>query len=247
MGCKVFDISGGPVTRKEVEEALKPNPNALFIFYNHGSSDCLWGSVTEKLIDLQNVKLLSNREVYTVACLSAKKLGSKAYAEGCIAYWGYTAEFTFSTEAIKEFQQFANCGIKFKLERKSWSECLKLAKELAKQLASKLTREGKYFSAVLMEHDSEVLVCYNAHPPETKCPLRKLAIKLFGPRRGWKISVKNSLSFLLFGFGLGIAIHDFFIECPSPLRIPPHSFWYGITLILVAFIIANLNSHSLVS
>ncbi|MEM1540701.1 MAG: hypothetical protein QXJ07_04890 [Candidatus Bathyarchaeia archaeon] len=185
-GFNVIDISGREVSRKEVEEALKQNPNALFVFYNHGSRDCLWGSRTEKVVNLGNVKLLSNREVYTLACLSAEKLGVEAYKNNCLAYWGYIREFAFSTEAIEYFKMFANYGLILRLEGKSWDECLKLAKELAKKLASKLAEEGKYFSAVLMSEDAEALVCYNAEMPKTKCPFRKVAVKLLG-KKGWHL------------------------------------------------------------
>jgi len=185
-GFNVIDISGREVSRSEVEEALKQNPNALFVFYNHGSRDCLWGSRTEKVVNLNNVKLLSNREVYTLACLSAEKLGVQAYKNNCLAYWGYTREFAFSTEAIEDFKKFANHGLIVKLEGKSWDECLKLTKELAEKLANKLVGEGKYFSAVLMKEDAEALVCYNAEMPETKCPFRKVAVKLLG-KKGWHL------------------------------------------------------------
>ncbi|MEM1589683.1 MAG: hypothetical protein QW175_04645 [Candidatus Bathyarchaeia archaeon] len=243
-GYDVVDIGGKPLSRGEVEEALKKNPNALFIFYNHGNMDCLWASNEEKAVDLKNVELFSNREVFTMACLSASKLGVEAYRKNCKAYWGYRVVFAFTTDAIEEFNEFANCGIKFRLDGKEWSECLKLAKELAEQLAKKLTKEGKCFSAVFMKENAEGLVCYDAHPPEPRCPLRKLAVKLFGEKIGWRLSRRHAVSFFLFGFGLGIVIHDFFVECADPLRLPPHGFWYGVMFILVAFVMFILNANT---
>ncbi|MEM2281438.1 MAG: hypothetical protein QXZ68_05560 [Candidatus Bathyarchaeia archaeon] len=187
-GFKVTDLSGRTVSRNEVEEALKQNPGAFLIFYNHGSEDCLWGSRTEKVVDLENVWMLSGREVYTCACLSAKKLGVKAYAEDCTAYWGYTDVFAFTTEALEEFKQFANIGIIIRIEGKSWLEAYEQAKALAEKLAEKLVSEGKYFSAVLIRRDAEILACYTEeHPPETKCLLRRIAVNLFGAKKGWKL------------------------------------------------------------
>lgn len=234
-GFKVIDIGGKPLTRREVEEVLTQNPNTLFIFYNHGSANCLWASKTEKAVDVENVELLAEREVYTVACLSAQKLGVEAYKKDCKAYWGYTAEFAFTSEALDEFMQFANCGLKFRLEGKSWSECLKLAKEFAKVMVEKLTKEGKYISAVFLNSDAEALVCYNAEPPQPKCPLRRIAIRILGPKAGWEISRIDAVALFCFAFGLGIYIHDRLVEA-SKIGWRIHGIDVGVALLIVAFI-----------
>jgi hypothetical protein len=62
----------------------------LIAFYDHGNVDKLAGSHEEVAFDLENADLLVDRDVYTVACLSAAKLGKKAVENGCNAYWGYT-------------------------------------------------------------------------------------------------------------------------------------------------------------
>lgn len=142
-GYTVIDISGRPVSRNEVEEALERKPNSIYIHYGHGDESCHYGSQIEKIIDLKNVNTLSNHEVYCVNCLSAKKLGVEAYKSGAIAYWGYVEKFTFTTEALYEFRMFANAGLKLRLEGNEWERCLKLSKEFANELCRKLIESGK--------------------------------------------------------------------------------------------------------
>lgn len=167
QGYKVHELSGRPVTRVEHDNLLIDNPDIPYIFYDHGSEDCLWGSKTEKVIDLSNVHLLVNRDVYTLACLSALKLGVEAMKIGAKSFWGYTESFAFSTEALDEFKEFANSGTKYRLEDKALPECLKLAKELATKLSEKLIEAGKYIAAILMNGNRDALVCYNGEaPPE---------------------------------------------------------------------------------
>ena len=209
-GYAVIDISGREVSREEVEKALKDNPGAIYIHYNHGEEDAHFGSLTEKVVDLKNVQLLGKREVYCLNCLSAKKLGVEAYRNGAIAYWGYIKTFIFSTDAINEFKTFANVGIKLRLEGKTWEECLQTAKNLAKELCQKLISEGKIISAVILQHDADALRCYTENnPPESQCLARKIAIKLLGPKIGWKIGGKHAIGWILYLIGYGVALHDF--------------------------------------
>ncbi|MEM1523528.1 MAG: hypothetical protein QXU69_10885 [Thermofilaceae archaeon] len=232
MGYTVLEFSGR-VDRREVESALAEHREALFVFYDHGSEDSLWAHFG-KLIDLSNVHLLAGRDCYTVACLSAKRLGVEAYKAGCRAYWGYTIEFAFTTDAADYFKEFANYGLKLRVkEGRSWRECLDKAKQLARQLATKLISMGNIVAGVLMIRNADALVCYDGEPPEAKCPFRRVAVKLFGKKVGWRLSRLFACSTLLFGLGLGTAIHDFFVECADPLRFPPHGFWIGACLVVI--------------
>jgi len=187
-GYKVIDIGGRRVSKAEVEEALKRNSNVLYIHMNHGSESAHWGSENEAVINLENVQLLSERETYCMNCLSAKKLGVEAWKEKAEAYWGYVEVFTFTTEALDEFREFANSGLKFRLEGKSWKESLQLAKDLAKALAQKLVEAGKYIASVILQGDADALRCYTEDmPPTSDCAFRRLAISIFGPKIGWKL------------------------------------------------------------
>jgi hypothetical protein len=239
-GYTVIDISGRPLSRAEVEKALTENPNALFVFYNHGNEDCLWASETEKAVDEGNVQLLASRECFTMACLSAKQLGVQAYKVGCLAYWGYVEVFSFSTEALDEFREFANSGLKFRLEGKTWEESLQLAKELADELCQKLVEAGKYIASVLLKQDADALRCYTPNnPPTSSCTLRKTAIRLFGPKLGWKLSRTTGFGILLTLIGWGIVAHDFAHQVYE-LKGTPFSLeggYVGLALNLIGFIL----------
>jgi hypothetical protein len=240
-GFQVVDISGRAVSREEVEQFLRQNPKVIYIHYNHGNTDCHYGSETVKVVDLKNAVLLSGREVYCMNCLSARELGVEAYKNGALAYWGYVEVFAFSTEALDEFKEFANAGLKYKLEGHTWEECLKLVKELAEQLCQKLVEAGKYMASILLKQDADALRCYtpNNPPTETKCIFRKVALKIFGHKLGWKINRRHALALITFWCGWGLAVHDFFVECATPLRFPPHGFWFGVALITLSFFIAT--------
>jgi hypothetical protein len=240
-GFQVIDIGGRAVSREEVEQVLRQNPKVIYIHYNHGNTDCHYGSETVKVVDLKNAVLLSGSEVYCMNCLSARELGVEAYKNGALAYWGYVEVFAFSTEALDEFKAFANAGLRYKLEGHTWEECLKLVKELAEQLCQKLVEAGKYMASILLKQDADALRCYtpNNPPTETKCIFRKVALAVLGPKIGWKISRRHALAFITFWCGWGLAVHDFFVECATPLRFPPHGFWFGVALITLSFFIAT--------
>ena len=74
--------------------------------------------------------MFSNHEVYCENCLSAKKVGVEAYKSGAIAYWCYIEDFVFTTEALYEFNMFANAGLKFWLEGNKWEKCQNLLRSL---------------------------------------------------------------------------------------------------------------------
>jgi hypothetical protein len=46
-------------------------------------------------------------------------------------------------------------------------------------------------------------------PPTTDCAFRKIAIKIFGPKIGWKLTKAFPISVATFFLGLGILLHDY--------------------------------------
>ena len=236
-GYKVVDLSNREISRTEVEKALKDVD--LFTFWNHGSESALWGSQKEPVVDINNVNMLSGKEVYTMACLSAKHLGVEAWKRKCKVYWGYYEPFAFTTDSIEEFKEFAIFGLKLRLEGKPWKECLQKTKELGYELADKFAQEGKYIAAVCMRNNTVYLRCYNAEPPSTKCRLRAFALRIFG-KLGWYFTKLRAIALLLFGIGFGISLHDF---CHALWEIggykeilSPQGGYIGFTLMLFAFI-----------
>ncbi|MEM4975980.1 MAG: hypothetical protein QXT64_01495 [Desulfurococcaceae archaeon] len=239
-GYKVLSLSGKPLSRGEVEEALRSNPDAIVIFYDHGREDSLQASQTENAIDMENVHLLRGRECYTLACLSASRLGVEAYRNGCLAYWGYTESFGFTTDSLEEFKQFANNGIKLRIrERLPWRQCIEETKNLARQLIGKLLSTGRIIAAVIMQRDADSLVCYTPdNPPEPSCLLRRLALRILGPRLGWRISRRHAASLILFGAGVGVYIHDRIIEW-AVLGYRIHGVDVGFAFTIISFILLS--------
>lgn len=58
------------------------------VFFDHGNEKYLIGNDSKPLIDPDEAYKLKDKQIYTMACLSAKELGVAAYRAGCKEYWG---------------------------------------------------------------------------------------------------------------------------------------------------------------
>ena len=186
-GFDVTDLAEGEAIRAIVEQKLTPDID-LYIHYNHGNEDALIGQDKEAVIDLKNAKLLANKEVYTLACLSAKNLGPEVWRKGG-KYWGYVEVVSYTTDALSEFQEAFNCGFHYRfIEGDSHQNALKRAKEVFTGLSYKLVDDGKTFAAICMRQNRDNLVYYNANKPEEEKPggcllaLLKLPKLVFSPK-----------------------------------------------------------------
>jgi len=182
-GRLLADLGGREVSRSEVEKVLNEYPEAYVGFWDHGNEDCLWGSETEKIIDLKNCDRLAGKEVFTLACLSAKDLGPAVWRQGG-TYWGYVDVFSFTTDSLAEFQEAANSGFKFRfIEGDTRQNSLQRAKETFTRLAFELVDAGKTLAAICMREDGDALVYLDAHEPEEKegclLALLKLPVRVF--------------------------------------------------------------------
>ena len=132
-------LGDGEVKREDVENTIKVQNPDLIVFYNHGNEDCWYGSLEEKIIDLDNVDLLKGKEVYTMSCLSAKKLGVEAWKRGCSVYIGYKDVFSFNTDEEDLFKEAANSGIIKKIKDKvSWKEAFEYMKQKFNECIEKI-------------------------------------------------------------------------------------------------------------
>jgi len=237
---EVIDLVKEDAVREKVEEALRKYPDALFFHADHGSEDAVYGNDERPVVDLKNVNLLSGRECYNNNCSSAKKLGVEAWKLGAV-YWGYDDVFYFTTDSLEEFKEAVNYGIKRRVDGFSWGECLQKTKEKMTELADKLVKAGKALAASCMRYDRDHLVCYDAHPPQPSCVLRKLAVKLLGVA-GWKMTRRCALALLLFGVGLGVTLHDYFHALWQvggyPEILSPQGGYLGFFILTFAFLIA---------
>jgi len=142
---------------------------------------------------LENVELLRDREAYMNNCSSAKTLGVEAYKHGCLAYWGSKDIVSFTTDAWEDFKEAFLHGLKLRIQGYSWAECLEKTRTKLSELVDKLLSEGKILAASCMRSFRDTLVCYTPDtPPETsECPVRRLALRCFGLKIGWKLGKKH--------------------------------------------------------
>jgi hypothetical protein len=241
-GWKIIEIGGRRVSRAEVENALAANPGAPYIHYDHGSEDAHWGSETEPVLDLKNVDKVADRVVYCMNCLSAAKLGAVAYTSyGCI-YVGYIREFAFTVEDEKLFCEAANSGfINYAKGRQDWD---KIKAIMVEAFNKAIAETDNPWSRTWLTWDRDALRVYaeGADTPESRCVFRKLAIKLFGPKVGWKLTKAFPISVALFAFGLGVLIHDYAdaLYHAGGWRevLSPQGGYIGATILVIGFILA---------
>ncbi|MHA1263176.1 MAG: hypothetical protein ACTSSA_14015, partial [Candidatus Freyarchaeota archaeon] len=188
-------------TRENFEKEI--GKHNLFVFYDHGNKDCLVAQDgKENMLDLENVHLVAKKEVYTMACWSARKLGVEAWKRGTV-FWGYTEIFGFTTDEEELFCEAANYGLILKVKKGlTWKEALEKAKEKFTEL---MDRAKDVWTRIWLRHDRDALVCYTEESPpkETNCFVRKASLKLFGTKVGWKLSRLFGWGVLFYLLGLG--------------------------------------------
>ncbi|GAI69839.1 unnamed protein product [marine sediment metagenome] len=166
-GISVIELAEADAVRTKVSRELAKGVE-LFIFYDHGDEDALIGQDEKPVIDLENAGLLAGKEVFTLACLSAKELGPEVRSRGG-TYWGYTEVVGYTTDALAEFQEAFNCGFRFRfIENDSRENALSRAKDTFTRLAFELVDAGKTFAAIYMREDGDALVYLDSHEPEEK-------------------------------------------------------------------------------
>lgn len=166
-GFDITDLAEAKAVRKAVVMELTREVG-LFIHYDHGDEASLIGQDEKAVIDLDNAGLLANKEVFTLACLSAKDLGPEVWRKGG-TYWGYTEIVGFSTDSLSEFQEAFNCGFHYRfIEGDTPQNSLQRAKDTFSRLSLELAAEGKTFAAIFMRENRDNLVYLDSHKPEEK-------------------------------------------------------------------------------
>lgn len=181
-GMEVVELARGEAIRERVEEELAGGFD-IYIHYDHGNEGALIGQDEKPVIDSGNCALLVGKETYTLACLSAKRLGVDVWRMGG-RYWGYVEVVSFTTDALREFQEAFNCGLKHRfIEGADAHDALAQAKETFSRLSLDLVEVGKTMAGVLMRMNGDNLVYYNGQEPEERegclLSLLKLPIELF--------------------------------------------------------------------
>jgi hypothetical protein len=182
------DLPSDKATRGNVEEALKANPDFDFVFYDHGNTKGLAAQGGEEYcIDDGNVGLLKGRVCYTMACLWLSGNGAKAYAADAKVVIGYIREFAFTVEDEQLFCQAANSGyIAYANGETDWR---KIKEIMINAFNEAMNRTDNPWTRTWLTWDRDSLRVYaqNVDQPETRCFFRKLALRILGPKRGWRI------------------------------------------------------------
>lgn len=187
-GEDVILLNVEDAVREKVEKVLSENPAVMFVHYNHGNEDRIYGNDERPVIDMDNYNLLKNRECYNMNCLSAKVLGKGAYLHYHATYWGYVESFAFTTDSLEEFKEAANYGFKLRVDGETnWGVILKKAKEKFTELIDGLIASGRVFAASLLRDDRDALHCWSddaeqpdSNPPPPTCPVSRFIQKYFG-------------------------------------------------------------------
>jgi len=191
LGHELVILNIEDAVKEKVEAALTNHPSACFCFYDHGNESCLWGNDDEHIIDLSNNNLFKNRDVYTMACLSAKKLGADSYLRYKTVFWGSYDLISFTTDALPLFKKALNYGMTLRLDGETdWNNIMDKTLLHDDEVIDEMMGQGKFFAAALMlQNRNARRVWTDKTPPNDQpsdCKFRRLALKLFG-QRGWRI------------------------------------------------------------
>ena len=195
--------------RKIFEDYVREYDPELVTFYDHGTEGALIGNDEKPLLDSGNVGLLKGREMYTMACLSARKLGADAYRKGCRAYWGYTQSFTFTTPDEEIFSRLANMGLILKRkEGLSWEECVSRVKDAYKEKIEELRDGGNPWTIIALVTDRDCLVCWtDVNQPPSECAFRNMGVMLLGTA-GQKLSRPCALATVAYYGSWGYVLYS---------------------------------------
>jgi len=126
------DASDDRTVQDFVDSAPKEG-SLLYIHYDHGVYDKLFGAGKTVVFDESTINKLSGYIVYAFACESAKQLGVKAIQDGVKAYLGYKEIFGFVLSKSNYFGYIAVRPAIMLIEGKTTGE---VYKEIKKELKS---------------------------------------------------------------------------------------------------------------
>jgi len=204
------DLGGSHATRSRVENALKEHREAIFVFYNHGTKDGLVAQGgSEYVIDKSNDHMLKGRIVYTMACEFGKDCGVDTWRKGAEVVVCYVDVVAFTVNDEKLFCRAFNSGlIAYVNGERDWR---KIKQIMIEEFNKAIEEADDPWSKMWLRWDRDILRVYaeNVDVPESKCFLRKIAVKLLGSKLGWKLSRIQALGWMSYLIGFGIALHDY--------------------------------------
>ena len=157
---RVVRMGGHPLHRKDIESTIAEEDPDFIVFYDHGRKNRLRCSEREDAFDMRNVDMLSNRSIYTCACLSAVDLGKEAFKRGCDMYWGSRFPIMFSTVSMWAFRKYVNNGLVKHLMGYTWDEAFDSTQILGENLIEFLLLKGKILESMCLMNNTDGLVLY---------------------------------------------------------------------------------------
>lgn len=157
------------------------------VFYDHGSEDCLYAQGGKECVfTSSDAPLFKNKLLYTMACLSAKKLGATVYAHGG-AFVGYYEPFSFTTQDEQLFCRAANSG--FEAWADGERDFKKIKEKMVEEFNNAIDSTSDAWAKVWLRYDRDALRVYapGVDVPSSTCPFRSVLIRIFGPTTAWKI------------------------------------------------------------
>ena len=144
-------------TRENFEKHIKNCD--IIAFWDHGCDEYLVDQNKNHLVDFENVELLKDKEIWTVACLSGRELGLKAIDAGAKLWQGYdeTISATDCPPFSDLFENSLNEGYLLReLYNSNFKECEIGQKEAFKKnieiCESMPNNSGLFFASLLIEN-----------------------------------------------------------------------------------------------
>jgi len=177
----VRDLGGAPVARSTVHESINQDNPFYVVHYDHGEEESWMGGPDERVIKVEDAPLLSGRIVYTMNCLSAKKLGAEAWKKKAIVYVGYADVFAFMPEEEDLFRQAASHGLSLYMVEgvKDWPT---IKSKMVSKYDEMISQAKSYWTQMWLTHDRDALrvIADGVDEPKEECPVSRTIEFLFG-------------------------------------------------------------------
>lgn len=206
LGEKHVSCLREDAVRDNFKDYVKEYDPKLITFYDHGNETSLIGNDMKPLLDSRNADLLNGREMYTMCCLAAKKLGPEAYRKGCKAWWGYTKVFSFVTTDEEMFGRLGNMGLILRRkEHLSWEDCVSRVTDAYNE---EIGKGGGPWTIISLINNRDALICYtDANQPPSDCAFRRLGIRIFGTA-GQKLSKSVVIAMIVYYSSWGFGVYS---------------------------------------
>ncbi len=147
---------------KEIKTRISKNKPKLVIFNGHGNERTIYGHNDKPAINLDGTRVLDKTIVFARCCGAIKVLGKKAIKEGCIAFIGYTDDFTIphvneyaanplEDPTAKPVLEVSNTVAKSLIKGSSAEEAVENSRKKAEKLILKMLESNEpYDSPALM-------------------------------------------------------------------------------------------------